>query len=103
MKYVSATKIVLAKLSTLQNIIFIHQELNESRRLLDDTSKEKALLKLENNKLNGILDDLRPKLLQEQSANKQLQDKLRNVERTLNEKVSLLSVYTSEKLQMQVC
>lgn len=36
-------------------------ELNESRRMLDDTSKEKALLKLENGKLNGILLDLRPK------------------------------------------
>jgi len=77
------------------------QELAESRRLLDDTSKEKALLKLENNKLNGILEDLRPKLLQEQSSNKQLQDKLRNVERTLNEKVSLLAAYTSEKKEMQ--
>lgn len=77
------------------------QELAESRRLLDDTSKEKALLKLENNKLNGILEDLRPKLLQEQSSNKQLQDKLRNVERTLNEKVSLLAAYTSEKMEMQ--
>merc|ERR1712180_20026 len=76
-------------------------ELAESRRLLDDTSKEKALLKLENNKLNGILEDLRPKLQQEQAANKQLQDKLRSVERTLNEKVNLLASYTTEKREMQ--
>jgi len=76
-------------------------ELAESRRLLDDTSKEKALLKLENNKLNGILEDLRPKLQQEQAANKQLQDKLRSVERTLSEKVNLLASYTTEKLEMQ--
>jgi len=76
-------------------------ELAESRRLLDDTSKEKALLKLENNKLNGILDDLRPKLELEQASNKQLQDKLRSVERTLTEKISLLGVYTTEKKELQ--
>jgi len=76
-------------------------ELAESRRLLDDTSKEKALLKLENNKLNGILVDLRPKLEQEQAANKQLQDKLRGIERRLNEKENLLAVYTSERSELQ--
>jgi len=76
-------------------------ELAESRRLLDDTSKEKALLKLENNKLNGILQDLRPKLEQEQTSNKQLQDKVRNLERSLNEKTNLLSAYTSEKKDLQ--
>lgn len=76
-------------------------ELNESRRLLDDTSKEKALLKLENAKLNGILEDLRPKLEQEQASNKQLADKVRNLERSLSEKTSLLSSYTSEKHELQ--
>ena len=47
-------------------------ELATSRCLLDDTSKEKALLKLENNKLNGVLVDLRPKLEQSQAAYKQV-------------------------------
>lgn len=75
-------------------------ELAESRRLLDDTSKEKALLKLENNKLNGILNELRPKLDQEQLSNKQLQEKLRGVERRLNEKENLVAVYSSERAEL---
>jgi len=76
-------------------------ELNESRRMLDDTSKEKALLKLENGKLNGILLDLRPKLEQEQAANKRLQEKLRQVERRLSEKENLLVAVSSERLDLQ--
>lgn len=76
-------------------------ELAESRRMLDDTSKEKALLKLENNKLNGILADLRPKLEQEQTANKRLQEKVRSVERRLNEKENLLDVVNSERSDLQ--
>jgi len=76
-------------------------ELAESRRMLDDTSKEKALLKLENNKLNGILADLRPKLEQEQAANKRLQEKTRSAERRLNEKENLLAIVSSERLDLQ--
>lgn len=76
-------------------------ELGESRRMLDDVSKEKALLKLENGKLNGILIDLRPKLEQEQAANKRLQEKLRQVERRLSEKENLLVVVSSERLDLQ--
>merc|ERR1712142_1031793 len=76
-------------------------ELAESRRLLDDTSKEKALLKLENNKLNGILVDLRPKLEQSQAAYRQAQDKLRLAEGRLHEKENLVAVYTSENKELK--
>jgi len=76
-------------------------ELSESRRLLDDTSKEKALLKLENNKLNGILVDLRPKLEQSQAAYRQAQDKLRLTEGRLHEKENLVAVYTSENKELK--
>lgn len=76
-------------------------ELSESRRMLDDVAKEKALLKLENGKLNGILIDLRPKLEQEQAANKRLQEKLRQVERRLSEKEHLLASVSSERLELQ--
>jgi len=76
-------------------------ELSESRRLLDDTSKEKALLKLENNKLNGILHDLRPKLEQTQNDLKKTQDKLRATESRLNEKENLLASYSSENKDLK--
>jgi len=76
-------------------------ELAESRRLLDDTSKEKALLKLENNKLNGILVDLRPKLEQSQAAYKGAQDRLRATEGRLHEKENLLAAYSSENKELK--
>ena len=50
-------------------------ELTETRKLVDETSKEKAVLVLEVNKLNGILVDLRPKFEQEVANNKRLNGK----------------------------
>jgi len=76
-------------------------ELTETRRVLDDTSKERAVLKLETSKLNGILVDLREKLEQEVSSNKQLSLKLRKTELISSEKETLLTVYSNEKFDLE--
>jgi len=78
-----------------------HAELSETRRLLDETSKEKAQLQLEVNKVGGILAELRPKFDHEVSSNKHLSAKLRNTERSLAEKELLLTTYMKEKTELE--
>lgn len=75
-------------------------ELSEARKLLDDTAKEKALLQLENNKISGLLEDLRQKLDKESTLRQRAEDELKRIERRLHEKESLLVVVTKERKEL---
>lgn len=75
-------------------------ELSEARKLLDDTAKEKALLQLENNKLTGVVEDLRSRLEKESALRSRAEDELKRIERRLHEKESLLVVITKERKEL---
>ena len=46
----------------VENVKALYEaELADARRMIDELSKDKAALTLENDKLNGIIDDLRSK------------------------------------------
>lgn len=75
-------------------------ELAEARKLLDDTSKEKALLQLENKKLSALTEDLHQKLDKEINHRTRAEDELKRVERRLHEKESLIIVISKERKQL---
>jgi len=80
--------------------VLYEAELAEARKLLDDTSKEKALLQLENKKLNALTEELHQKLDKELTHRSRIEDELKRVERRLHEKESLISVISKERKQL---
>lgn len=77
------------------------RELAAARNLIDETAKENAELKMENQKLNGIVDDTTPKLKEQQALLSEAQEKIIGLERSLKEKETVLIAYATERSSQQ--
>jgi len=86
---------VTREVSSVKNLY--EAELADARRLIDELTKDKSKLQIDNNKLNGVLEDLREKLDQETAAHNQADEELKRANRRLHEKESLVHSLTKER------